>query len=154
MPVKTTRLYTPPTQQLLTPEQQRIGRYIAAGAVLFLVIASIVLDIRERRAAAQPTAAPVIILIATPTPQPPAPTVAPAVVAPPTLAPEPTPTALPTIIYEPVYIEVQAAPEVEPPTAAPEPTPIQGWVYHEPAPAVEGGCVRTRGGGICQLARP
>lgn len=105
-----------PTTQLLTPEAQRIGRYIAAGLMVFLVLVAFIADTIERRQAkAQPAAPQIVIMIATPTPQPLAPTATP--------LPTPEPPT-PIIIYEqvPVYIEVPAAPEVAPPTYAAEPT--------------------------------
>lgn len=142
------------TTQLLSPEAQRTGRYVASGLIVFLVATSIVLDIRERRQAAQPVeAVKYVLIVATPTLPPPAPTSAPApVIAPPTLAPAPTLPPPPTVIYQPVYIEVQQEAPAAP--AVNEPTPIPGWFIHEPAQPVQGGCVRTRGGGLCQLAQP
>jgi hypothetical protein len=74
---------TVPATQLLTPEAQRLGRYITSSVVA--------LDIIQRRAAAGEAAPAVqyVIVMATPTPQPPSPTAAPHLVAaPPTAEPE------------------------------------------------------------------
>lgn len=104
-----------PTAQLLSPEAQRIGRYVAAGLVAFLVLSSIALDIRERRQAAQamPATPQIVIMIATPSPRPPEPTATP--------MPTPAPVVIVQTVEVPVEVPVyvEAAPEPAPPTIAP-----------------------------------
>ena len=115
--MKTTPRYT--TTRLTIPlGALPRARAIAGGVVLAIVVLAFALDALERRPAATQEPQPLVVrpqivyIVATPTPQPPAPTVEPAVMSEP-------PTAEPVIIYEPVYIEVEAVPTVAPATAEP-----------------------------------
>lgn len=129
------------TTELLTPAQQRLGRYVAAGAVVLLILAAVVLDIRERRqaAAVHEIQAQYIILIATPTARSPEPTAAPAIVAAPATA---APEIVSQTVEAPIDVEVSSAPVAEP--AAPvdawhpplvAPGPCADWRPPQPYPA-------------------